>query len=267
MRTRTAIPGRLLLTEAVILVIMVPQIRGQSPPDSATQPVTFEVASVKPIATPIPSGGGAWTVTHGRFRAETGYVRGVIGWAYSVIPVQVHGGPVWLDREPYYFDARADSQDAGPNQIKAMMRTLLAERFKLAVHRETQQGQVYSLEVGKNGSKMQDAKEGRKNFINWSGPGQVSFTECNLLGLINILSSLLGGPVLDNTGLKGLYNFTLEFEDPRFMRARDGTQPPSNDSRPDLFAAVQEQLGLKLEAKKGPVEIVVIDHIERPSEN
>ena len=155
-----------------------------------------------------------------------------------------------------------------------MMQTLLAERFKLAVHRETQQGQVYTLVIGKNGSKLQDAKEGHKSFINWAGPGHVTFTEANLLALVNILSGLLGNPVRDETGLKGLYNFSLNFEDPRLLRARDGGHPPPSGSNPppldplpDIFTAVQEQLGLKLEAKKGPVEILVIDHMERPSEN
>jgi uncharacterized protein (TIGR03435 family) len=82
-----------------------------------------------------------------------------------------------------------------------------------------------------------------------------------MLGLINVLSSLLGSPVLDETGLKASYSFSLEFTDPRDPRPRDA------NSRPDLFTAVQEQLGLKLEAKKGPVEVLLIDHIERPSEN
>ena len=82
-----------------------------------------------------------------------------------------------------------------------------------------------------------------------------------MLGLINVLSSLLGSPVLDDTGLKGSYNFSLEFTDPRDPRPREA------NSRPDIFAAVQEQLGLNLEAKKGPVEVLIIDHFERPSEN
>ena len=225
-------------------------------------PLAFEVASVKPIALPIPSGGGPWIVTHGRFKAETGYVRGMIGWAYHVLAAQVKGGPDWIDREPYYVDARAGDPDAGPDQIRLMLQTLLTDRFKLIAHRDTQQGQIYTLTVGKNGPKLQDAKEGRKNYINWTGPGQVTFTEnTTLLGLINILSSLLGSPVLDDTGLKGSYNFSLEFADPRDPR------PRPTDSTPDLFAAIQEQLGLRLQATKGAVEVLVIDHMERPSAN
>jgi uncharacterized protein (TIGR03435 family) len=228
----------------------------------SVSPLAFEVASVKPIALPIPSGGGPWIVTHGRFRAETGYVRGMIGWAHNVLAAQVKGGPDWIDRERYYVDARAGDPDAGPDQIRLMLQTLLTDRFKLIAHRDTQQGQIYTLTVGKNGPKLQDAKEGRKNYINWAGPGQVTFTEnTTLLGLINILSDLLGSPVLDETGLKGSYNFSLEFTDPRDPR------PRQTDSTPDLFAAIQEQLGLRLQATKGAVEVLVIDHIERPSAN
>jgi uncharacterized protein (TIGR03435 family) len=237
------------------------QIKGQSP-QGTTAPLAFEVASVKPIAPPIPSGGGPWIVTHGRFRAETGYVRGVISWAYNLLPAQVNGGPDWVDREPYYFDARAEDPEAGPKQIQTMLQTLLAERFKLVVHREKQQGQVYTLVVGKNGSKLQDAKDGRKNYINWTGAGHVTFTEnSTLLGLISILGSSLGAPVFDETGLKGSYNFSLDFTDPRDPRPRQA------DSPPDLFTAVEEQLGLRLQAAKKPVEVLVIDHIDRPSAN
>jgi uncharacterized protein (TIGR03435 family) len=100
----------------------------------------------------------------------------------------------------------------------------------------------------------------RRAYINWTGPGQLTLTG-PIEGLINVLSSSLGSPVLDCTGLKGSYNFSLAFTDPRDPRPRDA------DSRPDLFAAVQEQLGLKLEAKKSPVEVLIIDHIERPQEN
>jgi uncharacterized protein (TIGR03435 family) len=248
---------------AVVTSLTAWQIEGQSPQSTAppAAPLAFEIASVKPVPLPIPSGGGPWIVTHGRFRAQTGYVRGMIGWSYGLLAAQVKGGPDWVDREPYYVEAKAADPEAGPDQIRLMLQTLLADRFKLAVHRETRQGQVYTLVVGQNGSKLQDA-EGRKNYINWTGPGQVTFSEnSTLLGLINILSGMLGAPVIDKTNLTGSHNFSLAFIDPRFPH------PKEDDSRPDLFAAVQEQLGLKLEAAKGPVETLVIDRIERPSSN
>src|SRR5262245_62176267 len=214
---------RTLVTVATATVMTAWQVNAQFPQGTTTPdaPLRFEVASVKPIPPPIPSGGGPWIVTHGRFRAERGYVRGMVGWAYNVLAAQVKGGPDWIDREPYYVDARAENPDAGPDQIRSMLQTLLIDRFKLMVHRDTQQGQVYKLVIGKSGSKLQDAKDGRQNYINWTGPGQVTFTEnTTLLGLINVLSSLLAAPVLDETGLTGSYNFSLEFRDPRDPRPR-----------------------------------------------
>jgi uncharacterized protein (TIGR03435 family) len=254
--------ARLLLALGAIAGVTGSRMDGQSPQATPAAPPAFDVASIKPVAPPFPNGAGPWTTTHGRFRTEVTDVRAVIGWAYNVLVSQVKGGPDWIDSEPYDFDARADNSDAGPKQIRVMLQTLLADRFKLAVHRETQTAQVYTLTVGKNGSKLQDAKDGRKNYINQTGPGQVTFTENQgLHGLINVLSTLLSAPVLDETGLTGYYNFSLDFTNPRDPRPRQA------DSPPELFTAVQEQLGLKLEAKKGPVEVLVIDHMERPSAN
>jgi uncharacterized protein (TIGR03435 family) len=231
---------------------------GQSP---QTAPA-FEVASVKLVPPPIPTGGGAWTVTHGRFRAETGYVRGMIAWGYEVPPGLVKGGPEWMDREVYSVDAKAEDPEAGPEQIRAMLKSLLIDRFKIGVHRETKEGQVYKLQVAKGGSKLQDAKGGRRNYINWTGLGRVTFTEnTTLLGLINILSDDLGAPVIDETGITGSHNFSLEFLDPRFPR------PTQGDSPPELPAALQEQLGLRLEAARAPIEFLVVDRLERPSAN
>jgi uncharacterized protein (TIGR03435 family) len=244
--------GRILLASAALAMTITLRIDAQSQQAASTPtaPLAFEVASVRPVARPVPSGSGPWIVTRGRFRAEIGVVRGVIGWAYNILIVtQVKGGPDWIDREPYYFDARAENPGAGPDQIRPMLQTLLAEQFKLAVHRDTQEGQVYTLVVGKNGSKLEDAKDGGKYYINWTGPEDVIFTETpNLLGLVNILSSLLGAPVVDETGIKGSHNYRLEFTDPRDPR------PRQTDS-PDLFTAAQEQLGPAAggqEALRGP---------------
>jgi uncharacterized protein (TIGR03435 family) len=108
-----------------------------------------------------------------------------------------------------------------------MLQTLLTDRFKLAVHRETRQGQEYSLVVGKNGSELEDAKDGQKNYINWTGPGAVTFTENQTLAGFNLLSSLLNAPVLDKTNSRGSYNFGLEFIDPRLPQLADDAPRPN----------------------------------------
>ena len=225
-------------------------------------PLAFEVASIRETPPPFPTGGGPWTVTNGQFRAENAWVRGVIGWAYEVMAPQVKGGPEWINRERYDFDARAASLAAGPNQIRVMLRTLLAERFKLVVHRDTEEAQVYTLVVARSGSKLENARGGQRGYINWTGPGHATFSEnTTLLGLRNVLAGLLGVPVLDETGLNGTYNFNLAYTDPRDPRPRQA------DSPPDVFTAVREQLGLELRATRRPVEIIVIDNIEKPSPN
>ena len=229
-------------------------------------PLSFDVASIKPDAPPYPSGNGPWIVDHGRFQAHLAQTRGVIALAYSLRPVQVRGGPDWLDRQLYEFSAETENSDAGPAQIRVMLQKLLADRFKLAAHRETQVATVFTLVVGKNGSKMEEAKEGRKNFINWTGPGQFTCTECGLGGLVNILSTALGSPVVNKTGLQGFYNYSLKFTDPRTLRPQT-FGPLVSDVDPDISTALQEQLGLKLEQQKGPVGLLLIDHIEMPSPN
>jgi hypothetical protein len=123
-------------------------------------------------------------------------------------------------------------------------------------------GMVYRLVVAENGSKLQDAKGGQLNRIRRTGPGQIMFSEFAIpQGLTNVLASLLDTPVLDETGLNGTYNFSLEFTDPR------DTRPRQADSPPDLFTAVEEQLGLELHATKRVVPVIVVDHIEIPSLN
>ena len=245
----------------LFLLAVTAGVHGQTPSSSA--PTSFDVVSIRSSPLPYPSGGGPWTVTHGQFKAVTGWPRGVIAWAYNVLTAQVLGGPDWIDRDRYDFDARSERRDAGPEQVRSMLKGLLADRLKLAAHRETQQMQGYTLTIGKNGSKMQESTEGHKNFINWTGPGQVEFTECNMLGLINVLTGMLGAPVIDQTGLHGEYTFKLEFTDPRFLKAAQ----TADESKPDLFTAVQDQIGLKLEAKRAPTEVLVIDSIERPTAN
>ena len=173
------------LSIKVVLVVAATAVAvGLLSAQAPEQKLSFEVASIKPLAPPYPSSAGPWTVDHGRFIAQVGWVRGVIGYAYNVLPaVKVHGGPAWIDTDRYSFQAKAEDPNAGPDQIRAMMQTMLVDRFKLVVHRETQQEQVYTLVVGKSGSKMQEAQDGRRAHVDSPGPGQIVCTECPLMAL------------------------------------------------------------------------------------
>ena len=229
---------------------------------SATPPA-FDVASVKPTGRPPESSTAGWTASHGNFTARAAWVRGLIAFAHGVRATQVHGGPSWVDTEQYDVIAKAGSTDASLDEMKAMVRTLLEDRFKLVAHRNKQESPIYTLVIGKNGSKMREADENEKTSASVVG-GRLVCTRVNMLGLVITLANRLGAPVKDETGLTGFYDFTLESRDPLSSPA-DAQQ--SAGSPPDIFRAVEDQLGLKLTATKGLVDILVIDHIERPSEN
>jgi uncharacterized protein (TIGR03435 family) len=225
-------------------------------------PLEFEVASVRLIQGPPGAYNTSLQITPGGFKANYAALRQLAGVAYNIQRVRVEGGPAWMDSDLYAIAAKAENPDTSANgdQIREMLRTLLAERFNFAAHRETKQLAVYSLVVGKGGSKMQEVKNdppGDPLFI----PGApIAFRNMPVGGLVNYLANMLGSPVHDDTGLKGRYNFTLEF-------VRPGRTAAAGESPPDIFEAVQEQLGLKLEGKKGPVEVLVVDHAEKASEN
>jgi uncharacterized protein (TIGR03435 family) len=148
-----------------------------------------------------------------------------------------------------------------------MLQSMLAERFKLAAHRETRQLNVYSLVMAKGGLKIKPVEQGAGRTS--AGPGKLEAQGISFGKLADLLSRFLDRPVMDATGVPGLFNFTLEWrpEDTRrLMEPGDSGQDPV--AGPSIFTALEEQLGAKMEVRKGPVEILVIDHVERvPTEN
>jgi uncharacterized protein (TIGR03435 family) len=223
-------------------------------------PLEFEVASVRPIPPPMGPYNTKLEITPQGFNANFAALRQIAGVAYNIQRVRVEGGPGMMDSDLYAITAKAEKPDTSANgdQIREMLRTLLAERFKFAAHRETKQLPVYSLVVGKGGSKMQEVKDPGDPSVVFGA--LIAFRNMPVVGLVNYLANMLGSPVHDDTGLKGRYNFTLEF-------VRPGRTASAGESTPDIFEAVQEQLGLKLDGKKGPVEVLVVDHAEKASEN
>jgi uncharacterized protein (TIGR03435 family) len=143
----------------------------------------------------------------------------------------------------------------------------LADRFQLKLHRETKDEPVYALVVGKSGTKLQQSSGNEASGFRGLriGRGQFTGSVATLEMLTTALANQVGRPVLDRTGLNGSFNFKLEWIPDA---APGGDAPsPSDSTGPSLFTALQEQLGLKLESARGPVEILVIDHVERPGEN
>jgi uncharacterized protein (TIGR03435 family) len=258
----------------VLLLARALQSGGQTPPPStvATQ-AEFEVASVKIVNHPVPPHAVSLNIRRGTLTMDAAELRQIVGLAYGMQRVRVEGGPDWADQELYDIQAKAENPEATRDEIRAMLQALLIERFKLAFHRETRQLPVYTLVVAKGGSRLQEAKEEEKTGVSFtanSGKLQLSLLKQPVAALVNTLANRLGHPVLNQTGLTAMYDFKLEFA-PDMAPRPDGSAPMLNgvpaEYGPSLFTALQEQLGLKLEEKKGPVEVMVIDHADHPGEN
>lgn len=175
-------------------------------------------------------------------------------------------GPDWLTTERFDIEATFPGDTPLP-QVRQMMQTLLAERFKLALHRETRQLPAYSLAVAKNGPKIHPAEDGQGRTS--IGPGRLEATKIAMQRLADLLARPVGLPVIDSTGVKGVFDFTLQWspdEAPK-MATTDGNEA-AGVAGPSIFTALQEQLGLKLTREKAPIEILIVDHIEKaPTQN
>ena len=268
----------------------------------------FEVASIKRNK----SGDGFMGMgmqPGGRLTMMNMPVRQLIVRAYGVQPYQVLGGPSWITSDRFDITAKAPG-DASPQQMNAMLETLLADRFKLKVRRETRQSDVYRLVKARADGKLGEALKpaavncdmargraagpvpgpgagpapargpapggpmmGPCQFL--IAPGRFQVAGQSMAAFANSLGMQVGRPVLDESGLQGAYDFTLTFmPDPGGRGMPAGPPPPGapelppiDPNAPALPTALQEQLGLRLESAKGPVEMIVIDSIDQPTED
>ncbi len=228
----------------------------------------------------------------GRFTATNVTLKMLIALAYKVRQVEIFGGPAWITSDRYDINARAADVQVSGDQSRLMLRRMLEDRFKLMLHRETRELPAFTLLPARNGLKVPDAKEGScmatgSNPVRASTPGQPFTPFCgsflvtptglegkrvSMAQLANALSGIVGPTVIDKTGYTAAFDFHLEFTrdvtaaQPGFPPAA-GDTGPADASGPSIFTALQEQLGLKLEAAKVPVEILVIDHAEKASAN
>jgi uncharacterized protein (TIGR03435 family) len=238
---------------AEIALLLIPAALAQTPQ-------AFDVASIRPNhsgstdSNVDSTAGGRLTVTN-----ET--LRELIKLAFSVKGYQIVGAPGWIDSERYDIAAKTESTaKLSLEELKALLRALLADRFSMKSHRETKEGTIYTLRIGKDGSRLTRHDD---------GTGTKARASCgHLLGgrvttavLATMLSRQLEHDATDETGLPGKYDFQLDWTPDA------GPCPGAITDQPSIFTAVQQQLGLRLESAKGPVEILVIDHIQAPSEN
>lgn len=230
----------------------------------ATEPRSFEVASVRihPEAPHIIN----ITTSGPGFKADAEMLGGLVMYAYNLKNYQLSYASK-LAFDDVYFDIVAKAEgDAAPNknEFRQMVQSLLADRFKLKVHREMREMPIYALVVGKNGPKFKESAPDASGFGNVSVKGRNQIFKMAKATMANVADSLqiyTGRPVIDKTGLTGDYNISFEAT-PQFRMNRN---PDPSDI--DVREAVQDQLGLKLEAQKAMIEVIVVDHAELPSGN
>jgi uncharacterized protein (TIGR03435 family) len=253
----------------------------------------FEVASIKPAA---PDARGMWIRPSpgGRLDITNMSLKEIIVLAWRVQPYQISGGPPWLSSARYDISAKAETSTTA-DERQLMIQALLADRFQLAMHRETKDLPIYALVLarkdGKLGPKPVESKKGgctafdplrppappepgKPDALNCGqqmmSPRSLRAVSAPLANIIPMLARMLGRTIVDKTGLTGNYDVSLEWtpdESQSAMLPPDVPKPVADGSGPSIFTALQEQLGLKLESQKGPVEILVIDRAEKPSEN
>jgi uncharacterized protein (TIGR03435 family) len=307
--SRTAMTYRTARIAFGILLLQAPRVYAQTP---APRP-QFEVASIKldsSCGNRAGRGLGQNPFSTGRLNMECVTLQRLIQLAYGAFAdgvspnmqmLQISGGPGWTQSEFYNLTAKAEGAARVEQMMGPMLQTLLEDRFKLKIHRETKEIPVYALTLAKSGIKAHPLKEGDcvaidPNHLPAPTPGQPMPNFCgntsmrmngqsvtmdghgmSLRDFSARLSTMLDRNVIDKSGVTGLFDFHLEFAPdeatPSFRGGRGGAGDPGNPASaaeiagPSIFDALQEQLGLKLLPDNGPVESLVIDHVEKPSEN
>jgi uncharacterized protein (TIGR03435 family) len=263
-----------------------PSLIAQAPANQS-----FEVASVKPNK----SGDGRVMVglqPGGRFTATNVPLRMLLRQAFNVQDFQIVGGPDWIGSDRFDVVAKAPEGEFTADQMRPMLRSLLAERFKLASHAESRDLPVYALmkarpdgKLGPNltpaavdcaapmrgrrgGGPAAPPQPGQKMECGFMiGPGRMSVGGMPMANLAQSLSPMVGRIVLDRTELTGSYDFELTYSPEGIAGGPpllNGAPPPVDPNAPTIFTALQEQLGLKLDSQRGAVDVVAIDHVEQP---
>ena len=267
---------------------------------------SFEVASIKKH--PPDNGPGIRVMMGGQdpsqFHASNVTAKMLVATAYQMKEFQISGGPSWINSERWDIDAKVEdslahelqklSRAQQQAQTALMLRSLLIDRFALQVKRETKEGSVLALVIAKGGPKLKQVPPpdpqagpgpppapaapgqpptpapGQSFMMMGNGLATLASNAVPIANLVNQLSMQVGQQVVDQTGLKGTYQYTLQFTPQMGMGGMPlppEEQSSSNSDTASIFTALEEQLGLKLESTKGPVETITIDHIEEPTNN
>jgi len=250
----------------------IPEPPPRPKPMAADAKPVFDVATIKPSKPGTP--GKAFRMNGRQFSTLNTTVNDLLTFAYGIHVRQITGGPAWLETEKYDLLATPDVEGQ-PNhdQLRGMVQKLLADRFHLTFHRDKKELSVYAIVVAKGGPKLTKSEsDSSLPGLFFRGLGNLPARNTTISEFAGLMqSAVLDKPVIDQTGLPGRYDFTLKWTPDEFQFGGLGVKPPaptdSADAPPDLFTAMQQQLGLKLESTKAPAEVLVIDRIEKPSEN
>jgi uncharacterized protein (TIGR03435 family) len=251
----------------------IPEPPAKLPPMAANADPSFEVATIKPSQPDRP--GKAFLVRGTKFSTFNTTLSDLITFSYGLHAKQIVGGPAWIESDKFDIEAQPDVPGT-PNrqQLRTMVQKLLADRFQLKFHRDKKELSAYVLSVAKSGPKMTK---------NESSPDSLPALFFRQLGVLTVQNATMGDlaelmqsavldrPVVDQTSLDGKWNFLLKWtpDESQFGGMGMKVPPPSDaaDAPPPLYTAIQEQIGLKLDAGKAPVDVLVLDHVEKPSAN
>ena len=280
-----------VLSLVVLALITLVTVHGQQP--------AFDVVSIKP--SPPGAQNRLPRISPGRVELFNTTLKQLIGSAYSRFPFdprEVVGGPAWIDSERFDIVATMErppqfDQTSMLGELNGMLRVLLEQRFGVKAHNEQREGEVYTLTFARNDRKtgaglrqVPDAcaaalkeltaaapppqRSGPPPCSFGGPPGRLIGTGVTIAMFASVLSGNVGRTVIDRTGLAGSFDLELTFDPASAAKAPPGAPPgptPTDDSKPSIFTALQEQLGLKLESTRGPIDVLVIDQAERPTAN
>jgi uncharacterized protein (TIGR03435 family) len=288
-------------------LMAVSRARAQAAQPAATSLPSFEVASIK-----ANHSGTNFIRTGGpdvsRFQASNISAKMLVTFAYDMRDFQVSGGPAWINSDKFDINAKVEDSLAQQmqklprlqqqDQMRLLVRSLLADRFGLEVSHETKDLPIYALVIAKGGSKLKESappdaqdnptpspaapgpggapptppRGGFRMSMGRGGEAVLTSSGASIASLLSLLSQQVGRQIVDQTGLKGEYDISLQWTSD--MGLGGGVLPVTPDASgandaggTSIFTALQDQLGLRLESAKGPVDTIVIDHIEEPSEN
>jgi len=224
---------------------------------------TFDVASLKPVepAPPYPIDLG--NVVHGKLTLTNVTLAECLRFAFKINNDDQIAGPDWIKSHDALFEIVGKAPPETPrDQFRLMTRKLLTERFQLTLHHEQRELAFLALVPDKKGSKLQEAAPGTDAAGSTVRQGQIVLHRASITALIVILGRFTGRPIVDMTGMKGAYDVKLEWTPLKKVSAIPGDAGDLPEG-PTFFEAVQEQLGLKLETRKGPMDVIVVDHAEK----